>query len=228
MPLIPSILNGGVILMGPSADGAPGQSLVTDGAGHLLFATIEGGEPGVPSGGTTGQALVKASNADGDVGWSSLTVSMLTDLTATAAELNRNAGVTAGLAAASKVVVVDANRDVFNLRQVGVDDLRLNGSNLTRVSHNGSNRLDLFGSAGILLQAGGVNHALYGTGLHLGHFAGPTALLQISGDTLRLTTARTPASATAAGNQGDVCWDANYLYVCIATNTWRRIAHATW
>lgn len=47
-------------------------------------------------------------------------------------------------------------------------------------------------------------------------------------DRLRLTTAKTPASATATGVTGDVCWDASYLYVCIATNSWRRAAHAAW
>jgi hypothetical protein len=56
----------------------------------------------------------------------------------------------------------------------------------------------------------------------------PTASLDVNGGTVRLRTARTPASATAVGNQGDICWDANYLYVCVATNTWRRVAHATW
>jgi hypothetical protein len=52
--------------------------------------------------------------------------------------------------------------------------------------------------------------------------------LHISGSTLRLGTARTPASASATGNTGEICWDASYLYVCTATNTWRRIAHSTW
>ena len=56
----------------------------------------------------------------------------------------------------------------------------------------------------------------------------PSAMLDVNADTMRLRTARTPASATAAGNAGDICWDANYLYICTATNTWRRIAHATW
>ena len=56
----------------------------------------------------------------------------------------------------------------------------------------------------------------------------PTAALDINADTMRLRTARTPASAAAAGNAGDICWDASYLYICTATNTWRRIAHDTW
>lgn len=38
----------------------------------------------------------------------------------------------------------------------------------------------------------------------------------------------TPASATAAGTAGEVAWDANYIYVCIAANTWKRVAISTW
>lgn len=56
----------------------------------------------------------------------------------------------------------------------------------------------------------------------------PTAALDSAGDTYRQRTARTPASATAAGNAGDICWDTNYVYVCVATNTWKRSALATW
>lgn len=56
----------------------------------------------------------------------------------------------------------------------------------------------------------------------------PTAGVDIGGDMLRVRTAKTPASATAAGNAGEFCWDSGYLYICIATNTWRRVAHATW
>ena len=56
----------------------------------------------------------------------------------------------------------------------------------------------------------------------------PTNTLDISGNTLRLRTARTPASATATGNAGEICWDANYVYVCVATNTWKRSALSTW
>jgi hypothetical protein len=50
----------------------------------------------------------------------------------------------------------------------------------------------------------------------------------LHGDTLRISTARTPASATAAGIAGDICWDSSYIYICTATNTWKRVAIATW
>lgn len=56
----------------------------------------------------------------------------------------------------------------------------------------------------------------------------PTAKLDVNSDVFRLRTAKTPASAAATGNQGDVAWDTNYVYVCVATNTWKRSAIATW
>ena len=38
----------------------------------------------------------------------------------------------------------------------------------------------------------------------------------------------TPASAAATGTTGTVTWDASYIYICTATNTWKRVAIATW
>ena len=38
----------------------------------------------------------------------------------------------------------------------------------------------------------------------------------------------TPASATATGTAGEVAWDADYIYICTATNTWKRVAISTW
>ncbi len=53
-------------------------------------------------------------------------------------------------------------------------------------------------------------------------------LTRLTGHTLQLTQSRTPASSTDAGAAGSICWDADYLYVCVATDTWRRIAHTSW
>jgi hypothetical protein len=47
------------------------------------------------------------------------------------------------------------------------------------------------------------------------------------GGILNIATS-TPASASAAGVAGTIAWDANYIYVCTATNTWKRVAIATW
>lgn len=37
-----------------------------------------------------------------------------------------------------------------------------------------------------------------------------------------------PASATASGEAGQWAYDADFLYVCVAANTWKRVAIATW
>lgn len=43
-----------------------------------------------------------------------------------------------------------------------------------------------------------------------------------------VTPTATPASASATGTAGQWAWDSSYIYICVATNTWRRLAHATW
>lgn len=57
---------------------------------------------------------------------------------------------------------------------------------------------------------------------------GDTGLVDIYGDTIRLRTPKTPGSAGAAGTTGDKCWDTNYEYRCVNTNTWKRQPIATW
>jgi hypothetical protein len=54
------------------------------------------------------------------------------------------------------------------------------------------------------------------------------ALFQVNGNRIRVATAKTPASAADTGTAGEVCWDADYIYVCTATNTWKRTAISTW
>ena len=56
----------------------------------------------------------------------------------------------------------------------------------------------------------------------------PTCELDVDGSSIRVRTSNTPASASATGNAGTICWDSNYIYVCVATNTWKRAAISTW
>lgn len=37
-----------------------------------------------------------------------------------------------------------------------------------------------------------------------------------------------PVNATAPGIQGEVRFDSNFIYVCTATNTWKRASLSTW
>jgi hypothetical protein len=38
----------------------------------------------------------------------------------------------------------------------------------------------------------------------------------------------TPTSGYAIGSVGDIAWDSDYIYICTATNTWKRLALSTW
>jgi hypothetical protein len=38
----------------------------------------------------------------------------------------------------------------------------------------------------------------------------------------------TPASAAATGKAGSIVWDTGFIYVCTATNTWKKVAVSTW
>lgn len=59
-------------------------------------------------------------------------------------------------------------------------------------------------------------------------FNGGGGTTTFSANQIRITTTQTPASATATGTAGTICWDASYIYVCTATDTWKRVAIATW
>lgn len=66
---------------------------------------------------------------------------------------------------------------------------------------------------------GGTMNAIVGDYTSAGLVADSTGIRILGG---------TPASAAAAGVAGSIRWDADYIYVCTATNTWKRAAIATW
>ena len=55
----------------------------------------------------------------------------------------------------------------------------------------------------------------------------PTAGIDLDGYNIRIRDNSSPSSGTAAGNKGEIRWDSGYLYVCTATNTWKRAALAS-
>lgn len=58
--------------------------------------------------------------------------------------------------------------------------------------------------------------------------ASPSQKLDVNSSGIRIRDDHTPASASAAGNKGEIVWDSNYVYVCVATNTWKRSTLSTW
>jgi len=55
----------------------------------------------------------------------------------------------------------------------------------------------------------------------------PTQIFDVNDDSIRVRTAKTPASAGDTGSQGQIAWDTNYIYICVATDTWKRVAIST-
>ena len=56
----------------------------------------------------------------------------------------------------------------------------------------------------------------------------PSCKLDVVDDHIRVRTSKTPSSAAASGDAGDIAWDSSYVYVCVAANTWKRAALSAW
>ena len=56
----------------------------------------------------------------------------------------------------------------------------------------------------------------------------PTAKLDVNSNKIRLRVSRTITNSNDNGEQGEICWDLNYIYICVANNTWKRVAIGTW
>lgn len=152
------------------------------------------------------------------VGQSSLNtshmISSVTDGTVTAFQGRASALGTASTAVLS-LETTDVTKRAF--------DFRLTGDSVSRL------RLDANASSSGQIQFGN------GTSVD-------TNLYRSAADTLKtddkfvatlglnMGTAGTgvPASASATGTVGDIAYDSNYIYICTATNTWKRTALTTW
>jgi hypothetical protein len=101
-----------------------------------------------------------------------------------------------------------------------------------------SNTFDIgvIGGGVIRLFSGGANRACYDGVLSAPSSASGwevnssgTLSPNNSAFTLQLgSTATVPATAGAIGTAGMIRFDSNFIYMCTATNTWKRVAIATW
>ena len=58
--------------------------------------------------------------------------------------------------------------------------------------------------------------------------ASPVFTGTVTTPNLVISTGTAPATATSAGTKGQIAYASGFLYVCVATNTWQRVAIATW
>lgn len=73
----------------------------------------------------------------------------------------------------------------------------------------------------LTLAAHSTTHETGGTDAVDGNIS--VAGLVVNADVLRLTNSRTPAY-NSTGVAGQICWDENYLYVCVLADHWHRVA----
>lgn len=80
-------------------------------------------------------------------------------------------------------------------------------------------------AAGHFTSLASTSGALNGS---LGATTPSTVVATTSTSTTLITATHTPASSSAAGVAGTIAWDTGFVYICSATNTWLRVAIATW
>jgi len=56
----------------------------------------------------------------------------------------------------------------------------------------------------------------------------PELALDINDSAIRIRNSSTPSSASDLGFPGEIRWDANYVYVCVSVDTWKRVALSSW
>lgn len=170
-------------------------------------------------------ATLTLSSSSGDIGLSRQGVSrFLTNATETAinagaSDVNfRVIGDTA-----TQLLVVDAGLDAV---QIGnsvageIADFRNSG---IVFNENGADRdLRVEGDTDVNLLTVDAGLDMVGIG------AIPATKFDVNADSIRIRTAQTPATAGATGVQGEIAWDAGFLYVCVATNSWVRAVTAAW
>lgn len=67
-----------------------------------------------------------------------------------------------------------------------------------------------------------------GSGANIGLALTPTGTGVITLASKVTIPTQTPASAAATGTAGQIAWDSGFVYICVATDTWKRVAIATW
>lgn len=56
----------------------------------------------------------------------------------------------------------------------------------------------------------------------------PSCMVDVADDRIRVRTSKTPATSSSVGDAGSIAWDSSYIYICVATNTWKRSPITTW
>jgi hypothetical protein len=138
---------------------------------------------------------------------------------------NDNAKIQVGTGA-DYTIFHDGSNTYLEDQGTGSVFFKSNGAGYVFRSSNDNNLLSMLTGSGEtkLFYAGGASSAeklsTKSTGVNV------TGVTET--DQLRVTNSNVPSSASDTGTAGDIAIDANYIYVCTAANTWKRVAISTW
>ena len=227
---INNVLNGTMVLT--TAGASP--MLISDGSGrwNMDIRGVARGGTGVTISGTTSQIAVGGGTSSPIV-W--------TTATGTGAPLRGTSPtITTGITFAGGASLTESGGGV-TITNTSSSKLTVNGQSAGQESISASRLIYAgegirIGNGGKLYFSDGADYAqemfLTGDVFTFNRGLSATSLAVTGTSTLTgglvLPTSTTPASASASGVTGTVCWDASFIYVCTATNTWKRVAIATW
>lgn len=110
----------------------------------------------------------------------------------------------------------------------GPANLEAFGITKTATEINNSNAPTVTAERAVVSDALGALVASDVTSAEIAHLDGVTSAIQTQLNGKMATWVAVPASATAAGTAGQLAYESGFLYVCVATDTWEKVAIATW
>jgi hypothetical protein len=123
----------------------------------------------------------------------------------------------------------------------GATPLNLNGGNLSTTGTGTVKSLALTDTSGTLSLTAAVDGgefnisanasgtlAIFGSGSNTLNLDVLDGNLFVSNGKFVKAVSSPPATAGAAGTTGQIEWDSGFIYVCVATNSWKRAAIAAW
>jgi hypothetical protein len=180
----------------------------------------------------------KSNNAAGVLGYSNLGTGVYADSASgipieTYGNGNNTPSINVNLGNTNKGVVIESGTSSTG----NPIEVKKNGVTKFRVAQNGDVTTDVISANGdvLLLEAGATQIALDDTGSTVTVSGAEFIVNQsISTPLVQAGLYRIPAlntaaaTATSTGTLGEIRYTSDFIYVCIATNTWRRTALTAW
>ena len=124
----------------------------------------------------------------------------------------------------STAKIIDANVTAAKLAADSVTTAKILNSNVTLA------KIQDIATATILANFTGSTGAptAFATSSPITNFLQAATAAEARGDIGALGWSSAPATATSTGAAGEIAYDVDYFYICVATDTWVRVPIATW